>query len=636
MKIKGLLIGMLACTALVGCTNEDELVVNNEKENQLKGDKAYVKINIANAESSFGRGANGGLSQSTTEHAIESAVFYFYSADGTYVTEGDDFWNGNGTDGSYTPTTAGNIEFKSNLVVTLTGLADKGTPKYLLVVLNSEKSLTGLSLADAQKVLLEAAESSTTVDPFGYTKTTKTTTNEGKTTSTDYFVMTNSTYNNTSEVSSTGYFATVIPEGSFLVESPTKENLAATNAVQVYVERLAAKATVSVAATATTLNDGKTGYKITNNVTETAGPVETDLYVKILGWDLNGTNKKSYLIKNVDETFESLGEFNWNAADDKRTFWGKSWNYGEGTYPADYLTTYKANNATDAENDLEGGTASAYTLDYIKWNEIKNTIDDNDYCAENTNTPEVLKTNFHSTLTEVLLKAEVVDQTGSTVDLVLYDNILYKPAGYYNRLFAKVNPNIYYKTSTDGTNEKGETITTDKFEQITLADVTPNWVNEGDGKVTVSFTLNSTRTGGTWGVGKDAAFTAITAGEENTTINNQFKALFDKEKQGEAGHVLAKHYNEGKMYYNIPIEHLRGGKYSFSDETGLITVNEADYGVVRNHWYKVNVTSITKLGNAVHDPDEDIIPNSKSNVTYYVGAQINILSWKVVTQDVEL
>ena len=88
------------------------------------------------------------------------------------------------------------------------------------------------------------------------------------------------------------------------------------------------------------------------------------------------------------------------------------------------------------------------------------------------------------------------------------------------------------------------------------------------------------------------------------------------------------------MYYCIPVEHLRGGKFNVGSDL-KVTVNEADYGVVRNHYYKLTVNSITKLGTAVYNPDEEIVPNMDPE-TYYVGAQVNILSWKVVNQSVDL
>ena len=99
----------------------------------------------------------------------------------------------------------------------------------------------------------------------------------------------------------------------------------------------------------------------------------------------------------------------------------------------------------------------------------------------------------------------------------------------------------------------------------------------------------------------------------------------------------ASYYNGGMMYYNIPIEHLRQGiKFNETGFKANIKNAEAVYGVVRNHYYMVTVNSIKNLGKAVYDPKEVIIPGDDDIKNYYVGAKINILSWKVVKQDVEL
>ena len=78
-------------------------------------------------------------------------------------------------------------------------------------------------------------------------------------------------------------------------------------------------------------------------------------------------------------------------------------------------------------------------------------------------------------------------------------------------------------------------------------------------------------------------------------------------------------WNDGKCYFYVPVQHY-GGKE----------------GVVRNHWYNLTVNSITGLGTPVADPDEDIVPEKITEETYYVAAQVQILSWKMVSQDVEL
>ncbi len=86
------------------------------------------------------------------------------------------------------------------------------------------------------------------------------------------------------------------------------------------------------------------------------------------------------------------------------------------------------------------------------------------------------------------------------------------------------------------------------------------------------------------------------------------------------------------MYYNIPIEHLNNGNVA---EDG--TIPEAKYGVVRNHHYVVTIDKLEKIGKGIFDEDEKIVPDrDPDNDTYYVGAKINILSWKIVSQNVEL
>jgi hypothetical protein len=63
----------------------------------------------------------------------------------------------------------------------------------------------------------------------------------------------------------------------------------------------------------------------------------------------------------------------------------------------------------------------------------------------------------------------------------------------------------------------------------------------------------------------------------------------------------------------------------------------AEYGVVRNHVYKVNITDITVYGTPVYDGTSDFINLEKpEDITTYVSAQINILSWRLVEHNYEL
>ena len=92
--------------------------------------------------------------------------------------------------------------------------------------------------------------------------------------------------------------------------------------------------------------------------------------------------------------------------------------------------------------------------------------------------------------------------------------------------------------------------------------------------------------------------------------------------------LLAKYpaqiYNGGNTYYYTPIKHLgAAGKIG-------------EYGIVRNHQYVINLQTIKGFGTPVYDPDEIIIPSVPSNNKSYIAAKINVLSWRLVKQDVNL
>ena len=81
-------------------------------------------------------------------------------------------------------------------------------------------------------------------------------------------------------------------------------------------------------------------------------------------------------------------------------------------------------------------------------------------------------------------------------------------------------------------------------------------------------------------------------------------------------------YKDGMTYYYADIRHM-GRANSVSE-----------YGVVRNHIYKVNIATISGLGTPVYDPNVDIeTPERPSDVHSYVAAEVRILSWKVVKNE---
>ena len=89
----------------------------------------------------------------------------------------------------------------------------------------------------------------------------------------------------------------------------------------------------------------------------------------------------------------------------------------------------------------------------------------------------------------------------------------------------------------------------------------------------------------------------------------------------------AKVWKNGYTYYYFDIRHLNGS------ETGDVI---GKYGVVRNHVYAANINSLAGLGTPVYNPGETIYPEHPTDDDTYIAAEIRILSWRIVNQNIDL
>lgn len=85
------------------------------------------------------------------------------------------------------------------------------------------------------------------------------------------------------------------------------------------------------------------------------------------------------------------------------------------------------------------------------------------------------------------------------------------------------------------------------------------------------------------------------------------------------GETLAEIRKDGMAYYHTGVEHLGTAK-----------------GIVRNHFYQIDVNTIKGFGTPVYDPDSKFIPEDPKDVKTYIAATIKVLSWRVVKQTVDL
>lgn len=571
------LLGLLVCTALCACSNDESGIIPNDTPNVFTGDKAYIKVRLADA-GTLTRAQEGDFEYGTNEQSIKNASFYFYDADGVFVTQGD-VW----TDGSASTTTpAGNIEFASNNIVVLKGLDKKSYPRYMVTVLNKPTGFVhGKTLDEMQTMLAD-----NNAEGIYYPATTDNVT-------TNYFTMSTTSYTETNREK---HFVTEVNEGNISLE-PMTDASAIANTVTVYVERLAAKVTLKVSDNLPKDANGRYPIKVTvageNNSAGSGDIASEDLYVELLGWKLNATAKKSFMVKNIDAAWmdNDLG-FTWNRPTDRRSHWGKSFNYGFSGYP----------------ENAAGVPANSEYLNYVDLENGLTALENPAYCAENTNTNTIVTANFPAGVTSILLKAKVCDANGNALDLVRYNGLLFKQDSFLeyvlNVLKTRNQLDVWY---ANGTDEEGNA----RYTQIGKEYVKLEHV--GDGKVKVVFT--------------NEHGTSLYVEDGSNCSDQTITALNDDLASASADAIA---YNGGLMYYNIPVEHLNNGDVA---ENG--TIPEAKYGVVRNHHYVVTIDKLEKIGRGIFDGNEKIVPGDDPDA-YYVGAKINILSWKIVSQNVEL
>lgn len=127
--------------------------------------------------------------------------------------------------------------------------------------------------------------------------------------------------------------------------------------------------------------------------------------------------------------------------------------------------------------------------------------------------------------------------------------------------------------------------------------------------------------------------------------NNNYKKIETEDDVNAANANLltvgyARKYGDGLCYFNIPIEHLgvkdvadaknADGSYNFDK------CPAGSFGIVRNHAYTINITSIKGLATALSSEYQPVVPPMEE-IEYHIAARVNILKWRVVSeQEVEL
>lgn len=346
----------------------------------------------------------------------------------------------------------------------------------------------------------------------------------------------------------------------------------------------------------------KTQVKIGDNSTDGSLTVESDVTayqgakVQFKGWKLQNTNKKYYPVRKVTDA--SIGWDSWakfvpttgstisgstnrffgTTAKPYRTYWGIDPNYSAYT-SEDY-------NVVKTEST---------------WNDVGYTGKESkiEYCLENTTTAKTMQNNR---LTSVILKG------------------IFTPA-----------PSAGLGTDFFMINNTSTIYSTNQFLAVATAALTDeNALTDGQ-----TLVIKSDLTSGLNITTEEGIANLLEINDGSSFSAGQITAIFT----AVGGNI--KYYKDGVTYYYATVIKHFGDVETPLGSTSITSASdykEADhlgrYGVLRNNWYELTI-------NSVSGPGEPEIPdgggtNPPDKTASYINCEINVLSWTMRSQVVEL
>lgn len=572
---------------VVSCSSSDDITGGNGNGN-AEGTTSYIAINlnsVGNAPTSraYNQGEGTYDDGEPNENKINTVRFYFYNADGTSYTlqSAGEKGSKNYIDFNFNADLGGGnhdntVSGTTSAVLVLNGESNVA-PATMLAVVNPGVNTEMLDGATANRWSTMRTEMKGTK----FNDETK------------GFIMSNSTY----EDGGKDLCTTQLTGKTF-----SSADEATNNPVEVFVERVNAKVK-------TTVDDAN--FEIVNTDVEldgvnfngkykTKAPVgklatilpdgstkNTDVYAYIEAWGLGDEDGQAMLYKQIDAqnwTDATLG-FSatnpWSVAAYHRCFWGKSVAFGGTSTNSPVNHPYK-----DIKANL--GTA-LYTL---------------------PNTPTsydgVFANPMKSNLTKIMVAARLAYTDGGKVlpaEICTYKGQKFLGKDNVKKVIARELRTYFKKT----TSAAGDTYT-----QIETSDI------DFSSKVTSTSGLKLQN----YQVVADLR-SGLT--ELYQKKGGNFEPVAVATVKAEMQQAPVDISNGGRTYYYTPIKH-------FGKENTV-----AEYGVVRNHSYQVDITSIKGFGTPVYNPDTEIItPVLPSDDKTYLAAKISVLSWRVVSSKVDL
>ena len=570
---------LLAAGMFASCSSDD--VVGNGGQQAFEGDgEMQVALNFGRTT---GSRASVNENGTTEESRVKSAQFYFFNAaEGTYLGT-----SGKLTDlGQETTTAGGNVERQLNVEVPSNAVKDlyndKSAKVKVIAVLNADKFAPTLTENTSKESDFNAA-----VKEAGAT--------------TVNFMMTNSVYADASDVKEN-----ITPSADnvqITYDNVYRKGLKPTNytPVTMYVERVCSKVNLKLKS-----DDNGADLK----------PNDGEFTVK--SWALNVTNQKYYPVKKIASIFSAENAkvtdlwknvtntnsktTGWSNKDLHRSYWAEDPNYNDGNNG--YSSDFKVINFADLNGKL--GTPA--------------------YCLENTFSNTAQKRD-QTTQAVVLTQFKLSGATEPS-DIVLYNSKRYTAQNFLKVVMGSDNAVLqsgkYYKKTGENA-----------YTSLGTSDFK---LDKGAGKEDVTVDLNGTSTVIGCVEGKKIAF-ADGVGDIYTKNGNDYTKVMDAstaltELTSSVGKYTV--FVGGYSYYVIPIRHFDDNEVPLAPTEINSASQIGRYGIVRNHTYNLTINSVKNLGNPIEG--KTIKPEDKPDDAQdlLMDVTINVLSWAVRGQDIDL
>lgn len=577
-------LALAGALMLGACSSSDDLKDGGATANE---GKSYIAVNIksvgttgAGTRADYTQGGGTYEDGTANEGAISKVRFFFFNSDGSaYIMKNKnvnylelDASVSGGADHLQT------IEGKTSAMLVIEG-ETKTAPAYMIAVVNPQ------TLTNLEK---KAYRESQLRDEFTDKRFVKIAT-DGTGKQYGDFVMSNSVY------AENGARVCASSVSGHVEENSTE---ATNNPVDIYVERVVAKATTTVNTDngwekiTSGADDGK--YKIKVGKINIDAEHEKDVYAVVQGWGLADENGTAELEKQIDVTSNNwtsaiLGIDPWTSPDYHRCFWSASVPFT----PAGGTNSI-VNHAFSAFT-TPFGTTPLYTCP-------------NTPTYEEFNTQKINDKPYDNTLTKVLVAAKLVyydaDNNSHPADICKYRGMQILGADNVLTQVAKDHSDFWTVDPTDAS------------KHVLLA------------PKNLEYTRTSLSGSSTDGLKSYEVRPVLKAGVK--VYKKKSDGSFETtDSNDELNRTLAESpvqvRRDGMTYYYTPIRHLAQNK----TEMGY-------YGVVRNHSYRITINTMSGFGTPVYDPNEVIDPVIPKDTETYLAARINVLSWRVVPSSVDL